>query len=148
MMNKLSKIFFPTLLSFITFGWLLKLEEIYHDYIFQIDPSFDSGPQIDIPLYIILFIPFLFALLFQATSVIPFWNTITNHKLFLRAKLWKYILFLLLFLTIVLLLFSSAEDGPGKESFKFYIIMLSMFIIFWLFNFLTLWLIDRIKYNR
>ncbi|PSR56473.1 hypothetical protein AHMF7605_24740 [Adhaeribacter arboris] len=72
MTYKLSRIFFPTFISFIVLACLLKLEEKYHNYIFQIDPSFDSGPQIDIPLYLFLFIPSVFALLFQATIVIPF----------------------------------------------------------------------------
>lgn len=147
MIFKLSQIFLPNLISFFVLACLLKLEDLYHNYIYKSDPSFDLGPQIDIPIYIILFVPFVFAILFQVVVIIPFWNNITKHKLLFRPKLWQNILFVSLFITSVLGLISSTKDGSDKESFKFYLIMTAIFIIYWVVNFLTLGLIERTK-NR
>ncbi|PSR56472.1 hypothetical protein AHMF7605_24735 [Adhaeribacter arboris] len=54
---------------------------------------------------------------------------------------------LLLFLAVVLILLNNIEDGRGKESFKAYFVILAMFMIYGLVNFLTLGLIEKTKYK-
>lgn len=65
MNSTFSKIFFLSVVSFIALIGLLSLEDKYHLYIFSNHPNSDVGPQIDIPLTVIVTIPFVLALFFQ-----------------------------------------------------------------------------------
>ncbi len=112
---RLSKIFFPTLTGFLVLGGLLELEDKYHGYLFTPHPNFDSGPQIDIPLFFVLIVPFILALIFQALAILPFWNKITRDKQIFRLKLWQIILFISLSFGLVLGLIGWFKDGATKQ---------------------------------
>jgi hypothetical protein len=145
MNSKISNIVFPTLMGFIVLAVLLKLEDKFHDSFYSTVPNFDSGPQVDIPLAFVLAIPFVLALIFQAFAVLPFWEKMKYKKRLIGLNLWQVVILLSLLIALLLVSIGLYKDGFTIEVLTSSTIMTSMFMLYWITNFLTLTIIERHK---
>ncbi|WP_018615976.1 hypothetical protein [Segetibacter koreensis] len=140
---KLLKIFLPTLTSFIGLVGIFNFEDKYHKFFSIAAPNSDPGPQIDIPLLIVLTIPFTLALIFEALAVLPFWTKIKENRRVFGLKLWQIIALISLSLGLLVGVVTLYKEGFKKEVIISCLMITATFAIYWSINFLTLTFIDR-----
>jgi hypothetical protein len=145
---KFLNVFIPTIASFFVLAALLKLEDKYHSFLFTTDPNFDPGPLMEVHLFIILGIPFLFALIFQALGVLPFWTRIKSDRKVYGLRLWQILSLTAFLFGLVLMLARGISGGFSMELFISSFVMTFMFTVYWVTNFITLVIIDKIKLNQ